>query len=217
MRRLLCYTGPTIAPGGIALDQNRLLVLGLLKTQEQHGYQLMDFVERNLGCITNLKKATAYYELKRLQEQHLVSVRQEQEGGRPPRQVYSLTPDGEQAFLDLLTASLRLAEPATSTADVGLMFMDWLPPREVRALIEEKLVALRGRLELYRATPSHGEDSSVDLAIDHAAARLESEIAWFEGLVQRLKERPARSPAAGRKARAATLRAVAARPEVGRR
>lgn len=183
------------------MDQNRLLLLGLLKTQEQHGYQLMDFVERNLGHVTNLKKATVYYELKRLQEKHLVSVRQEQDGGRPPRQVYSLTPEGEQAFLDLLRENLRQAKSDNCTTDVGLMFMDWLPAGEVRSLLEERLAALHQRLALYRATPSHGEDSVVDLAIGHVAARLEAEIAWFEGLVQRLEKRPVHGSASRTKAR----------------
>lgn len=198
------------------MDQNRLLVLGLLKTQEQHGYQLMDFVERNLGRVTNLKKATAYYELKRLQEQRLVSVRQEQQGARPPRQVYSLTPEGEQAFLDLLRANLRQAEPESCTADAGLIFIDWLPSDEVQALLDEKLTALRERLQLYRATPSHGDDSSVDLAISHVAARLESEIAWLEGFVRRLQERPARSPRARRGRKRGAAAAEGARTEVSR-
>ena len=174
------------------MQENRLLLLGLLKLQEQHGYQLMDFVDRNLSRITSLKKATVYYELKRLEALGLVAMRQEQSGGHPPRRVYALTPAGEQTFLDLLRENLRAAEPATCGTDVSLMFLDWLEPPEARELIEQKLAALRERLEMQRATPSHGEGSAVDLAISHVATRLDAEIHWFEAHLETLASRPNR-------------------------
>ncbi len=168
------------------MDQNHLLLLGLLKAQESHGYQLMDFVERNLARITSLKKATAYYELRRLEQQGLVSVRKEQEGGRPPRQVFALTAAGEAAFLDLLRESLQMAETPTCSSDIGLMFMNHLSPDEVHTLLRRKLEGLRLSLALYRATPEHAHGSAVNAATAHVAARLETEIAGFESLLQQL-------------------------------
>lgn len=173
------------------MDQRRLLLLGLLRVQEQHGYQILDFVERNLSRISDLKKATAYYELKRMEKDQLVSVRQEQEGSRPPRRVYSLTPAGEQLFRELLRESLQAADVPTCGSDIGLMFMDSLPPAEVRELLADKVRGLRERLTVYRGAPSHGPGSAVDLAIGHVAARLEAEIALYQGLIDRLEGRSA--------------------------
>lgn len=168
------------------MDQNHLLLLGLLKAQESHGYQLMDFVERNLARITTLKKATAYYELKRLEQQGLVSVRKEQEGGRPPRQIFALTPAGETAFLDLLRENLRTAETPACSSDIGLMFMDHLSSAEAHALLVHKLEGLRLALELYRAAPAHVHASAVNKAMAHVAARLETEIAGFKSVLKEM-------------------------------
>lgn len=171
------------------MDQNRLLLLGLLKAQDQHGYQIIEFVERNLAAMTNLKKGTAYYELKQLEKQRLVSVRTEQEVGRPPRRVYSLTPEGAAAFAEMLREALREADPLAPATDTALMFMDWLPADEVCDLLEQRLAGLRQFLLAYRGAPSHGPHSSVDIGIEHAAARLTMEISWHEHLIERLKAR----------------------------
>ncbi len=62
------------------MDERELLVLGLLMTQSQHGYRINDFIERNLGQVSDMKKATAYAILKRLDKQGCVNVTVEQEG-----------------------------------------------------------------------------------------------------------------------------------------
>lgn len=171
------------------MEQNRLLLLGLLKAQDQHGYQLVEFVERNLAAMTTLKKGTAYYELKRLEKQRLVSVRVEQDEGRPPRRVYSMTPEGTAAFFALLREALREADPLAPTTDTALMFMDWLPPAEACHLLEERLAGLQQFLQAYQVAPSHGPHSSVDIGIAHAAARLSMEVQWHQELIGRMKAR----------------------------
>ncbi len=174
------------------MEQNRLLLLGLLKSQEQHGYQLMDFIDRNLANLTTLKKPTVYYELKRMEEQELVAVRLEQDEGRPPRRIYSLTPAGEEAFAALLRESLTDSDPLGSASLTGLMFLDWLPPGEACRLLTEKVDGLKNHLRSYRHAPSHGPDSTIDLAIQHVAARLAMEITWYESLIQKLQSRKPR-------------------------
>lgn len=172
------------------MDQHRLLLLGLLKAQEQHGYQIVDFVERNLASVTTLKKAAAYYELRKMEEQALVAVRTEQDEGRPPRRIYRLTPEGEQAFLQLLRESLREVDPLGPSAHVALMFMDWLPPAEAAALLEERVASLKRHCRTYQEAPAHGPGTSIDLAIKHVASRLTMEIAFFEQLIPHLQARP---------------------------
>ncbi|GAF07814.1 PadR family transcriptional regulator [Paenibacillus pini] len=61
------------------MDERELLVLGLLMAQSQHGYQINDFIERNLGQVSDMKKATAYSILKRLDKAGYVDVSVEQE------------------------------------------------------------------------------------------------------------------------------------------
>ncbi|HET8628279.1 MAG TPA: PadR family transcriptional regulator, partial [Thermomicrobiales bacterium] len=75
-------------------DERALLLLGVLMTQSQHGYQINDFIERTLCNVTAMKKPTAYLILDRLAAAGHVSVRSEQQGNRPPRKVYTVTDSG---------------------------------------------------------------------------------------------------------------------------
>ena len=40
--------------------ERELLLLGLLRRREMHGYQLSEFLDTHLGLFFHLKKATAY-------------------------------------------------------------------------------------------------------------------------------------------------------------
>lgn len=149
----------------------------------------MDLVERKLSHITTIKKATAYYELKRLEQQGLVSVRLEQDEGRPPRRVYALTAAGEQAFGELLCENLQEAAPPLAPTDIGLMFLDRLPPAEACSVLEARLAGLKAQVDSYRQAPSHGACSSVDQAIRHVSVRLQAEIDSIANLIAQIKER----------------------------
>lgn len=44
----------------ISLKHRSLILLGLLMGQSQHGYQINEFIEKNLSVVTDMKKSTAY-------------------------------------------------------------------------------------------------------------------------------------------------------------
>ena len=70
---------------------HRLLVLGLLRMQDMHGYQIAEVIDSHFGDSVHVKKPTMYDTLKKLEAESLVDSREEQEGSRPPRTVYSMT------------------------------------------------------------------------------------------------------------------------------
>lgn len=169
------------------MDERELLILGLLMSQSQHGYQLNDFIERNLGRVTDMKKATAYAILKRLDAAGYVEVKLEQEGNRPPRQVYAITPAGETAFGELLRTSLSEANPAVPHGSIGLMFLDHLPPDEQLDCLERKLAKLDELVRLTELAPRHGHGIGVDLSIDHRVSLLRCERDWLRGVIMRIR------------------------------
>lgn len=57
--------------------ERELLLLGLLRRQDLHGYRLMDFIENNLGACTDLKKPTVYFLLEKMANQGWISASQE--------------------------------------------------------------------------------------------------------------------------------------------
>ena len=46
--------------------EKKLLLLGLLRSQEMHGYQLNEFIENSLPTCIEIKKPTAYYILNKM-------------------------------------------------------------------------------------------------------------------------------------------------------
>lgn len=178
------------------MDENELLILGLLREQEQHGYQINEFIEQRLGRLTTMKRPTAYATLERLRKQGFVSVRTEQPGNRAPRKVYALTPEGEQRFHALLRASLSMTHLSSST-DVGLLFLDHLPLAEVISLLTVRLGELGQLLTMHEQVPPHGQGRGVDLALDHFIAMLRAERDWMGVILGRLQQESRSERSAG--------------------
>jgi DNA-binding PadR family transcriptional regulator len=155
-----------------------LLLLGLLRQADMHGYQLMEFIDRDLSTCTDLKKATAYALLDKMAQQGWIGEQEVREGKRPPRRVYSITPAGEAQFQELLRANLRAYEPAKFAEDIGLAFADALPRAEALALLDQRRAVLVGELDAARAVPEHS--GTVQFVVRHRLAHLECELQWLD-------------------------------------
>jgi DNA-binding PadR family transcriptional regulator len=165
--------------------ENKLLLLGLLRRQEMHGYQLFEFIDRDLGYCTDLKKPTAYYLLNKMAQDGWIEEQTYQDGNRPPRRVYHMTPVGEAAYQRLLRESLQDYSPVTFKGDVGLAFIDDLDPSEARRLLELRRAALQAALTDVQAAPVHA--GGMQWAIDHQVYHLQSELNWLETIFARLQ------------------------------
>lgn len=164
----------------------RLLVLGLLRMQDMHGYQMAEVVETHFDdSVHDIKKPTIYDMLKKLAVEGLAESRDEQEGNRPPRTVYSMTDSGDEEFMRLLKASVTQYAPPHAYGDVALMFVDALPAREAARLLAERREALERSWEGHAgADPHHGATA---LAADRLAHHLRAEIDWLDVAIPRLQ------------------------------
>jgi DNA-binding PadR family transcriptional regulator len=167
---------------------DKLLLLGLLRQQEMHGYQLYEFIEGGLAACTDLKKPAAYYLLGRMAQDGWLSESISREGNRPPRKVYRLTPEGEAAFQGLLRENLSAYRMPGLSGDIGLAFLDALAPGEALRLLDERRLALAGALAATHQTPIH--PGSTQLIVDHQVHYLASELDWLDSLILRLQESP---------------------------
>jgi DNA-binding PadR family transcriptional regulator len=174
-----------------------LLLLGILREQEMHGYELHEFIDKNLASCTDMKKSTAYYLLKKMEEAGLISQETRQEGNRPPRQDYHLTPAGETEFQRLLRANLAHYSTAYFTGDIGLVFLDQLEPEEALSLLNSRRAELAEELAAAERIPSRpGHPSGLQLVFDHLVYHLRAELAWTDSLVNRLNDSGVRTPSA---------------------
>lgn len=162
-------------------DPRELLLLGLLRRQEMHGYQLNEFLLGELSSCADIKKPTAYHLLKKMAAQGWIAENVEQEGNRPPRRVYQITPQGEQAFQRLLRETLPVYRPTYFGGDLPLAYLDELPREEAHALLEERRAKLLQTYDDLQKTPPHA--GSVQWLIEHQRRHLELELQLLDEIL----------------------------------
>ena len=167
-------------------SEHRLLVLGLLRLQELHGYQLAEIIETHFGHATRFKKATLYDTLKKLDSEGLVTGRTEQQGNRPPRTVYALTAQGDSAFLSLLREGLEDYRRPDLPGDTALMYLEALPPTEMRELLQNRRALVQAALAEERGDDLH--HGSLNALLSRHAHHLRAEAAWLDEIIAGLPE-----------------------------
>jgi PadR family transcriptional regulator, regulatory protein AphA len=81
-----------------ALSTTEFSVLGLLSFGEHSGYDLKKAVEAGVGYVWTTARSQVYAVLPRLVEGGFATTRRVTQERRPDKQVYRITPKGEQAF-----------------------------------------------------------------------------------------------------------------------
>ena len=166
--------------------ERQLLLLGLLRQQDMHGYQLYEFIEQDLSACTDLKKSTAYYLLNKMAADGWITEEQVQDGNRPPRRVYSLTPAGEAAYQRILRENMSEFYPAYFPGDIGLAFVDDIPVEEAINLLQERREKLIKALDQVQAAPVH--QGSLQWTINHQIHHLQAEVEWLDEMLRNLQE-----------------------------
>ena len=160
--------------------ERELLLLGLLRRREMHGYQLSEFLDTHLGLFFNLKKATAYNVLGKMEKKGWVESREEQEGKRPPRRVFAITAEGEALFQELLRTSLAEYRPAVFPGNVPILFLDALPEAERKSFLMERESLITERLGTLETHMDHINHP----LLDHQIQIMRTERAWVQGLIK---------------------------------
>jgi DNA-binding PadR family transcriptional regulator len=166
--------------------ERELLLLGLLRSQDMHGYQLHEAIDSHLGMGVQLTKPTAYRLLSNMADDGWVTFREEQEGNRPPRRVYAITPQGEIAFQRFLRENLANYQLSDFTCHIGLAFLDELSAEEALPLLHSRRAGME---ELLESTRAHGEHpGSLQLMLERQVHLLAAEVEWLDTVIARLRK-----------------------------
>jgi DNA-binding PadR family transcriptional regulator len=164
----------------------KLLLLGLLRLQEMHGYQLNEVIDAHLGSSVYLTKPTAYNLLQKMTDDGWISCKEEREGNRPTRSVYAITPEGETVFQSLLRESLAEYEPAEFKSDISLIFLDALPPSEAAALLQQRREAVEVLLKPILEADDGHHSGGFGLVVEHQKRYLQAELQWLDEIIAHL-------------------------------
>ena len=187
-----------------------LAILGLLKESSMHGYQLKKRLAETLGSFWQVSYGSLYPALRRLQRDGAVEMTFPQEDVARRKNVYRITPLGEEAFRELLE---RAGHEATQDNgfSVRLAFFQYLKPETRIRLLERRRSFLEGRgSDLQRSLQSYKEriDGYTLSLMNHQLASTEADIRWVDDLIQveQREVRKARAPRGARPARDARAR-----------
>ena len=173
-----------------------LYILGLLgRFGPQHGYQIKKLVEEQLADFTRIKLPTIYYHLEKMEKAGLVLARAGKDGARPEKMVYSISPQGEVHFKDLLHETLDMQYRPTFDVDAAFYFSDHLDSGELLAGLEKHVQNLKQslqRIEEHRSLTlphlPHSMRISADIIFEHHAAHYRAEIGWAEKAAHHIRE-----------------------------
>jgi DNA-binding PadR family transcriptional regulator len=164
------------------------VILGMLSLGKQTGYEIKQFVDKSVRHFWAASYGQIYPELKRLEDQGLVTGRPEPTGGRS-RTVYELTDAGKAALTDWLTSDV---EPLWQLRDEGMLklfFSDALPERRIeniRAMRErqQRKLAQLQTLKPHAADGPRGPQLTLELGMGSTQWFID----WCEAVERRLAQ-----------------------------
>jgi DNA-binding PadR family transcriptional regulator len=168
--------------------EKQLFLLGLLRTSDMYGYQILELISTHFGISVNITKPTAYRILHKMEADGWITFREEQEGNRPSRRVYSLASSGEAAFQKLLRRSLAEYQPAEHPSMVSLAFIEMIPAEEALPLMKKRKEIVEGYLQKVIEAEKH--QGEYHLVIEHQLRHLETELKWIENVIEKISNRP---------------------------
>ncbi len=165
-----------------------LAILGSLKDQPMHGYQLSREMGEALGGFWRVSYGSLYPTLRRLErEGEVETVPNESAGSGRRKHVYRITEKGERAFLELLQEAPGDTNSEDTRFRVRLAFFRYLPPETRIRLLERRRAALQERLNTIadsQRTARPRDDDYTKALIEHGRSATRSDIEWLGGLIQ---------------------------------
>lgn len=173
------------------MDDRHLLLLGLLKLQSQHGYQINEFIENNMKCILPIKKATSYALLNKLEEEDYINMQEAQKDKRPTKKVFSITKKGENLFLELMESSLKNVDEINFSGDIPFLFLDDFPKDKAIECIDKRIEKLQQLVSDYEkivksTNKSHGDNKGIAFTIKRRLSLLKEDLSSVKHLRENL-------------------------------
>jgi DNA-binding PadR family transcriptional regulator len=194
------------------VNPTRLFVLGALARHgPMYGHQIRrDARIDRTELWSEVKPGSLYSALHRLQADGLIEpVRTEQQGNLPERTVYAITCEGRRELTALREEALREVTMRPDPVDLALAMSADLDEDALRGYFASRREALSDRAAVFARVRAHAwpdQGPADDLIIEHAMARIETELRWHDMVLDRIGKLAGHKAAAATAARAGTDR-----------
>jgi DNA-binding PadR family transcriptional regulator len=171
-------------------QQRKLLLMGLLRQTDMHGYLL----NAHLDCTIpiSLKKPTAYNLLDIMEKDGWIKHRTEHKG-EMERKVYSVSKKGEVMFFKLLRQQLESFTPGEYPGMVSLSFIDAIPVKEAAQLLRKRKSLLEKHCSLFNQKTEDNKDpnnhhSNIDLVFNYIKQVLNLEMKFLNQMIKSMED-----------------------------
>lgn len=164
----------------------RLLLLGVLRSQEFHGYSLVDYLQNHVTGGAAIGKSNAYRLLGSLESEGLIRSHREREGRRPERFVYEVTNKGERQFQRWLTEALAQDPGADQPGIAELNFLGSIAPEIAARQLEKRRQQVAERCRSLEALPE--ELRPLHPAMELGQLQAEVELDWLDQKIAELRK-----------------------------
>jgi DNA-binding PadR family transcriptional regulator len=161
--------------------EKKLILLAILRNQEMHGYRLSHVLEQGAGMAITLTKSNAYKLLAKMESDGWITYYEERKGKRPPRRVYGLTPEGEEAFQRLLRESMTRYPVPEIPSLVAVDLVGELQAEAAAELMGHRRDLVAARVEELEGVPEEVFDTHPSMRFLFRFYRAELE--WMDGLL----------------------------------
>lgn len=171
----------------------RTLLLGILNDQQpRHGYEVKQILESwDADKWTNIGYGSIYFALKKMAEEGLLKVLEDQEG-KQDKTVYQITEAGTNAFMVMLRKQWLELKPSVDPFQVALTFMQYLPKDELLTALEHRADTWRHVIKTSkRVLPMALKDMTLPKHIDEnhrlVLSHYQTELEWIESAIEKVK------------------------------
>jgi DNA-binding PadR family transcriptional regulator len=159
------------------------VILGLLKAQPAHGYQLLEYFRSSsaLGRIWTMSASQLYAVLKRLSNDGDIVGMELEVRNAPTRVEYTITASGEQK----LEAWLFNSQPSTSIHRIRVLFLSRvfianLLGTPLDMIVSAQMSACQAQLEAVIAQKLRSQSEIEQLTLNFVISQLEAAIRWLK-------------------------------------
>ena len=128
----------------------RHAILGLLHYQDMHGYRIKQHMEQHFGHMWSINYGQIYPNLKKMEEEGLVTKEEVVRSGAPSRKLYSITPAGKEVFSQWLVSdphgTMLLRDPFL----LRFVFFGFGSKDRTLGLVDEQIRSYETQLEKRR-------------------------------------------------------------------
>ena len=163
-------------------------ILGLLEEVPMHGYELYQrFQNRPLEQVVHIEMSQLYAFLKKLERLALIEGCQSQQGARPQRKVYHLTPAGRATLQEWLTTPVERPRDIRIFFLLKLYFLQRLLPADLARVIADEIATCQRfliTLEAQRHGPStiHDRAAFDQVVLQSRIYQTRALLAWLHEL-----------------------------------